>query len=91
MSETPCSAPPNSICRAPGIDPLPRRRAGYDDNPVALHLRGMKMVYESVKERGSTIIVSSTAVDSINLDGVAGITSLAKGAGTEPAGELPES
>jgi regulator of protease activity HflC (stomatin/prohibitin superfamily) len=62
----------------------------YADNPVALHLRGMNMLYESVKERGSTIIVPSTAVDSMNLGGVAGITSLAKGAGTEPE-EPPKS
>src|SRR5438445_161015 len=32
----------------------------YADNPVALHLRGMNMLYESVKERGSTIIVPSS-------------------------------
>ena len=57
----------------------------YADNPVALHLRGMNMLYESVKERGSTIIVPSSAVDSMNLGGIAGITSLAKaGAGESP-------
>jgi regulator of protease activity HflC (stomatin/prohibitin superfamily) len=57
----------------------------YADNPVALHLRGMNMLYESVKERGSTIIVPSSAVDSMNLGGVAGITSLAKAsAAAEP-------
>jgi regulator of protease activity HflC (stomatin/prohibitin superfamily) len=50
----------------------------YADNPVALHLRGMNMLYESVKERGSTIIVPSSAVDSMNLGSVAGITSLAR-------------
>ena len=33
----------------------------YADNPMALHLRGMNMLYESVKERGSTIIVPSSA------------------------------
>jgi regulator of protease activity HflC (stomatin/prohibitin superfamily) len=58
----------------------------YADNPVALHLRGMNMLYESVKERGSTIIVPSSAVDSMNLGSIAGITSLAK-AGT---GESPD-
>ena len=64
----------------------------YANNPVALHLRGMNMLYESVKERGSsTIIVPSSAVDSMNLGGVAGLTSLAKAAGTKPAGEPPES
>ncbi len=58
----------------------------YADNPVALHLRGMNMLYESVKERGSTIIVPSSAVDSMNLGGLAGITSLAwRGAADPPA------
>jgi regulator of protease activity HflC (stomatin/prohibitin superfamily) len=60
----------------------------YADNPVALHLRGMNMLYESVKERGSTIIVPSSAVDSMNLGGLAGMAALAqaqaqKGAATE--------
>jgi len=50
----------------------------YASNPIALHLRGMNMLYESVKERGSTIIVPSSAIDSMNLGGIAGITSLAK-------------
>jgi regulator of protease activity HflC (stomatin/prohibitin superfamily) len=51
----------------------------YANNPIALHLRGMNMLYESVKEHGTTIIVPSSAVDSMNLGGVAGITSLATG------------
>jgi regulator of protease activity HflC (stomatin/prohibitin superfamily) len=51
----------------------------YANNPIALHLRGMNMLYESIKERGgTTIIVPSSAVDSMNLGGVAGLTSLAK-------------
>ena len=61
----------------------------YADNPVALHLRGMNMLYESVKERGSTIIVPSSAVDSMNLGGLAGITALAKARGNKPAGSSP--
>jgi regulator of protease activity HflC (stomatin/prohibitin superfamily) len=59
----------------------------YANNPIALHLRGMNMLYESVKERGSTIIVPSSAVDSMNLGGVAGIASLAKSGETNPPGE----
>jgi regulator of protease activity HflC (stomatin/prohibitin superfamily) len=59
----------------------------YADNPVALHLRGMNMLYESVKERGSTIIVPSSAVDSMNLGGLAGITSLARARETNPPDE----
>jgi regulator of protease activity HflC (stomatin/prohibitin superfamily) len=60
----------------------------YANNPVALHLRGMNMLYEAVKERGSTIIVPSSAVESMNLGGLAGITSLARnsGDGDAPAG-----
>lgn len=50
----------------------------YADNPAALHLRGMNMLYESVKERGTTIIVPSSAVDSMNLGGIAGLTGLAR-------------
>jgi regulator of protease activity HflC (stomatin/prohibitin superfamily) len=57
----------------------------YANNPVALHLRGMNMLYEAVKERGSTIIVPSSAVESMNLGGLAGITSLARGGGDGPA------
>ena len=56
----------------------------YADNPVALHLRGMNMLYESVKERGSTIIVPSSAIDSMNLGGIAGITALARANRTGP-------
>jgi regulator of protease activity HflC (stomatin/prohibitin superfamily) len=56
----------------------------YANNPIALHLRGMNMLYESVKERGRTIIVPSSAVDNMNLGGVAGIASLAKTGETDP-------
>jgi len=57
----------------------------YANNPIALHLRGMNMPYESVKERGgTTIIVPSSALDSMNLCGVAGLTSLAKTGETNP-------
>ena len=62
----------------------------YSDDPIALHLRGMNMLYESVKERGSTIIVPSSAIDSMNLGGIAGITSLAqrlKGTASEEGSE----
>lgn len=58
----------------------------YANNPAALHLRGMNMLYESVKERGSTIIVPSSAVDSMNLGGLAGLSALA---GAAPGGPAP--
>ena len=59
----------------------------YASNPTALHLRGMNMLYESVKERGSTIIVPSSAVDSMNLGGIAGLTALAGATGPN---QLPQ-
>jgi regulator of protease activity HflC (stomatin/prohibitin superfamily) len=57
----------------------------YADYPVALHLRGMNMLYESVKERGSTIIVPSSAIDSMNFGAMAGVTSLARNAEAQAA------
>ena len=41
----------------------------YNDNPGALHLRGMNMLYEAIKERGSLVIVPSSAVETMNLGG----------------------
>jgi regulator of protease activity HflC (stomatin/prohibitin superfamily) len=43
--------------------------AAYRDNPVALHLRAMNMLYEAVKERGSLVIVPSSAVETMGLGG----------------------
>ena len=41
----------------------------YAENPVALHLRAMNMLYEAIKERGSMIIVPSSAVETMGLGG----------------------
>jgi len=51
----------------------------YQGNPVAVHLRAMNMLYEGLKERGSLIIVPSTAVDSMNLGSVGGLAALGSG------------
>ena len=48
----------------------------YEDNPVALHLRAMNLLYEAMKEKGSMIIVPSTAVETMGLGGVMGTASL---------------
>jgi regulator of protease activity HflC (stomatin/prohibitin superfamily) len=50
----------------------------YLDNPVALHLRGMNMLFEGLKEKGSMVIVPSSALDSMNLGAIGGLVSLAK-------------
>ena len=41
----------------------------YQDNPVALHLRAMNMLYEAIKERGSMVIVPSSAAETMGLGG----------------------
>jgi len=50
----------------------------YKDNPVALHLRAMNMLYEAIKERGSMIIVPSSAVETMGLGGSLAASALAK-------------
>jgi regulator of protease activity HflC (stomatin/prohibitin superfamily) len=50
----------------------------YVNNPVALHLRGMNMLFEGLKEEGSMVIVPSSALDSMNLGAMGGLISLAK-------------
>jgi regulator of protease activity HflC (stomatin/prohibitin superfamily) len=50
----------------------------YTDNPVALHLRGMNMLFEGLKEKGSMVIVPSSALDSMNLGVIGGLAALAR-------------
>lgn len=50
----------------------------YINNPVALHLRGMNMLFEGLKEKGSMVIVPSSALDTMNLGAMGGLVSLAK-------------
>lgn len=49
----------------------------YRDNPVALQLRGMNMLFEGLKEKGSMIIVPSSALESMNLGAMGGLAALA--------------
>ena len=50
----------------------------YTNNPVALHLRGMNMLFEGLKEKGSMVIVPSSALETMNLGAIGGLASLAK-------------
>ena len=50
----------------------------YAENPTALHLRAMNMLFEGLKEKGALVIVPSSAVDTMNLGGLSGIVSLAQ-------------
>ncbi len=50
----------------------------YTDNPTALHLRAMNMLFEGLKAKGALVIVPSSAVDTMNLGGLSGMVSLAQ-------------
>jgi regulator of protease activity HflC (stomatin/prohibitin superfamily) len=50
--------------------------AVYVNNPVALHLRAMNMLYEAIKEKGAMVIVPSSAVETMGLGGLLATTSL---------------
>jgi regulator of protease activity HflC (stomatin/prohibitin superfamily) len=50
----------------------------YNDNPGALHLRGMNMLYEAIREKGAMVIVPSSAIETMGLGGTLAATSLAK-------------
>lgn len=54
----------------------------YQNNPVALHLRAMNMLYEAIKERGSMVIVPSSAVETMGLGGTLATAALG---GAKPA------
>ena len=56
----------------------------YRDNPVALHLRAMNMVYEGLRKKGSMIIVPSTAVETMGLGALGGLTAFAGAASESP-------
>ncbi len=59
----------------------------YIDNPVALHLRAMNMVYEGLRQKGSMIIVPSSAIESMGLGALGGLTALGR---EIPGGHAPE-
>jgi len=54
----------------------------YGQNPVALQLRSMNIIYETTKERGATILIPSSMVDSMNVGGVLGLTAAAPSSGS---------
>jgi regulator of protease activity HflC (stomatin/prohibitin superfamily) len=58
----------------------------YQHNPVAFHLRAMNMLYEGLKQNSTIVIVPSTAVESMQLGGLAGLTALTMGIGQDGAG-----
>ena len=48
----------------------------YEHNPIALHLRAMNMLYEGLKQNATIVLVPSSALDTMQLGGLAGITAM---------------
>jgi regulator of protease activity HflC (stomatin/prohibitin superfamily) len=61
----------------------------YRHNPVALHLRAMNMVFEGLKKKGSMVIVPSSALDTMNLGALGGMTAFDRILGAQGAADAP--
>jgi len=48
----------------------------YHDNPTALHLRAMNMLYEGLREKGALMLIPSSAVESMSMGGMLGAAAL---------------
>ncbi len=55
----------------------------YANDPIAFHLRGMNMLYEGLKQNSTIVIVPSSAIETMQLGGLAGLTALTMGLGQE--------
>lgn len=60
----------------------------YRNNPVALHLRAMNMLYEGLKENSTIVVVPSSALETMQLGGLAGVTALTMGLEQKQAGKV---
>jgi regulator of protease activity HflC (stomatin/prohibitin superfamily) len=63
----------------------------YANDPVAFHLRGMNMLYEGLKQNSTIVIVPSSAIETMQLGGLAGMTALTMGLGQEHRDKQKES
>jgi regulator of protease activity HflC (stomatin/prohibitin superfamily) len=61
----------------------------YEANPMAMHLRGMNMLFEGLKEKGSMIIVPSSALETMNLGAMGGLAALSQTHMSEKKTESP--
>jgi regulator of protease activity HflC (stomatin/prohibitin superfamily) len=52
----------------------------YANNPIALHLRAMNMLYEGLKQNATIVLVPSSALDTMQLGGLAGVTAMSAAA-----------
>jgi len=56
----------------------------YANNPTALHLRAMNMLFEGLKQKGALVIVPSSAVDTMNLGSLSGLVAMGQNLGATP-------
>lgn len=63
----------------------------YADNPTALHLRAMNMLYEGLKSNSTIVIVPSTALETMQLGGLAGMTAMTMGIANDKKQQEKES
>ena len=68
----------SSSARRRWKSPTPSQEAAksYQDNPTALHLRAMNMLYEGLKEKGALMLIPSSAVESMGMGGMLGAAAL---------------
>jgi regulator of protease activity HflC (stomatin/prohibitin superfamily) len=62
----------------------------YQNNPVALHLRAMNMLYEGLKEKGALMLIPSSAVESMGMGGLMGAAALQQQRLTDSGGDKSE-
>jgi len=61
----------------------------YHENPTALHLRAMNMLYEGLKEKGALMLIPSSAVESMGMGGLMGAAAMRQA--SLAGGEAPAS
>jgi regulator of protease activity HflC (stomatin/prohibitin superfamily) len=74
-------------------DSFAQASRSYQNNPTALHLRAMNMLYEGLKEKGALMLIPSSAVESMGMGGLMGAAALQQQKLTEPGpagGTTPE-
>lgn len=69
--------------------PIAEPRKIYADQPAALQLRAMNIIYETTKERGTTILISSSMVDSMNPAAAVAVALAAQAAAAHGAAQQP--
>lgn len=62
----------------------------YHDDPIALHLRAMNMLYEGLKQNATIVLVPSSALDTMQLGGLARVTAATRDLGKNGESKEPE-